>query len=113
MIGDFRYALRSLVRTPVFSVIAVLTLALGIGANTAIFTVVDAVLLRPLPFEHPEKLVSIFNTGPQLEQGPISPANFLDWRQQNRPFERMAAYSNEVFTLLGGEAPERLRVERV
>jgi predicted permease len=113
MLNDFRYTFRTLLKSPLFSIVAIVTLALGIGANTAIFTVVDAVLLRPLPFPHPQELIRIFGTGPQLDKAPISPANFLDWKQQNRAFERIAAYTDEVFTLLGAEGPERLRVERV
>ena len=113
MIQDFRYAVRALLRSPVFTIVGVLTLGLGIGANTAIFTVVDAVLIRPLPFHQPQQLVSIFSTSAQLDQGPVSPANFLDWRKQARSFERMAAYTGDVYTLLGGETPERLRGQRV
>lgn len=113
MLNDFRYALRTLLRSPLFTIVAVLTLALGIGANTAIFTVVDAVLIRPLPFARPDDLIRIFATGPQLDNAPVSPANFLDWKEQNRVFERMVAYTDTVFTLAGGEMPERVRAERV
>ncbi|HEY4283830.1 MAG TPA: ABC transporter permease, partial [Chthoniobacterales bacterium] len=113
MLNDLRHSIRTLLRSPVFSVVAVLTLALGIGLNTAIFTVVDSVLGRPLPFSRPAELVRIFGTGPQLDQAPVSPANFLDWKQQNGVFDKIAAYTDEVFTLLGTETPERLRAERV
>ena len=113
MLTDFRFALRLLRKSPGFTLVAVLTLALGIGANTAIFTVFDALLLKPLPFAKPEQLVRIYNTGPQLDEAPISPANFLDWQQQNRVFQEIAAYTGNVFTMLGGEVPERLPGARV
>ena len=113
MLNDFRYVVRTLLKSPLFTIVAIVTLALGIGANTAIFSVVDAVLLRPLPFSQPEQLVRIFGTSPQLDRSPVSPANFLDWRERNQVFERICAYTDDVMTLLGSEAPERLRVERV
>jgi len=94
---DVLYGMRMMRRSPAFTAVAVLTLALGIGANAAIFSVVNAVLLRPLPFEKPDRLVTIFHTPPQ-ESFPgvptfaVSPANFLDWRDQNRAFEGMSAF---------------------
>jgi putative ABC transport system permease protein len=113
MITDLKYALRMLVRTPAFTIVAVLALALGIGANTAIFSVIDTVLLRPLPYEKPERLVQVFGTGPQLDKVPSSPANFLDWKERNQVFEQIAAYNGTTFTWLSGEMPERLRACRV
>src|SRR6478735_3376476 len=113
MMTDFRYALRMLVKFPIFSGLAILTLALGIGANTAIFTVFDAVLLKPLPLVRPEQLVRIYNTGPQLDRAPVSPANFLDWKEQNRVFQQIAAYSGNDYTMLGRDVPERLLGARV
>src|SRR5262245_38336111 len=103
---DLRFALRQLRKSPGFSLIAIVTLALGIGANTAIFSVFDAVLLKPLPFPTPDQLVRIYGTGPQLDKAPVSPANFLDWKSQNAVFHRIAAYTVEDFTMLGGELPE-------
>src|SRR5947208_1129591 len=103
MINDFRYAIRGLLRTPGFALVAIITLALGIGANTAIFTVIDAVLLRPLPFVRPAELVRIFGTSPQLDKLLVSPANFLDWKQQNGVFQKISAYTSDTLTLLGGE----------
>src|SRR5262245_7493406 len=113
MISDLRFALRQLRKSPGFTFVAVLTLALGIGANTAIFTVFDALLLKPLPFAKPEQLVRIYSTGPQQDDAPVSPANFLDWQQQNLVFQEIAVYSGNAFTMLGGEAPERLWGARV
>jgi putative ABC transport system permease protein len=113
MMTDLRYAVRMLVKFPIFSGLAILTLALGIGANTAIFTVFDAVLLKPLPLVRPEQLVRIYNTGPQLDRAPVSPANFLDWKEQNRAFQQIAAYSGYDYTMLGRDVPERLLGARV
>ena len=109
MLNDLRYAFRMLLKSPGFSSIAILTLALGIGANAAIFSVVNAVLLRPLPFPHSEQLVRIFGTQPQLAKAPSSPANFLDWQKQNQVFTAIAAYNGKGFNILGSERPERLR----
>ncbi len=109
MITDLRYAFRMLLKSPGFSSIAIITLALGIGANAAIFSVVNAVLLRPLPFPHADQLVRIFGTQPQLAKAPSSPANFLDWQKQNQVFTGIAAYNGKGFNAIGGEQPERLR----
>lgn len=113
MINDFRFAFRKLWKSPGFTFVAVLTLALGMGANTAIFTVFDAVLLRPLPFVRPEQLLRIYTAGPEIDRGPVSPANFLDWKEQNHVFQQIAAYSGNDYTLLGRDLPERLLGARV
>lgn len=113
MINDLRFAIRMLVRSPAFSILAILTLALAIGANSAVFSVINAVLLRPLPYENPEQLVRVFGTQPQLAQAPTSPANFLDWKEQNQAFERIATFVGQGFNLLGGDKPERVRGARV
>src|ERR1700683_2837324 len=83
---DVRYALRAMRMAPGFAAVAVLTLALGIGANTAIFSVVHAVLLKPLPFPHPEQLVELWETEPVPGNYPLSDQDFLDWRGGNRAF---------------------------
>lgn len=111
--NDIRYAIRQLFKNPGFSIIAIVTLALGIGANTAIFSVVNAVLLRPLPYAHPEQLVQVFGTQSQLAEAPCSPANFLDWKERNEAFAGIAAYTNEGYNLTGSNTPERLRGTRV
>jgi putative ABC transport system permease protein len=105
---DIRYGLRTLGRSPGFLVVAVLTLALGIGANTAIFSVVDAVLLRPLPFRAPDQLVALFETESAAGSFPLTGADYLDWRSQNQTFEDMATYSyQENFNASGAGEPER------
>ncbi|HEV8525028.1 MAG TPA: ABC transporter permease [Terriglobales bacterium] len=93
MLNELRYALRMLLKTPGFTAVAVLTLALGIGANTAIFSVVNAVLLRPLPFKDPERLVTVWERNPKVgyDQNTVGPATYHDWRTQNQVFEQVAA----------------------
>ena len=98
---DLRYGIRILAKAPVFSFIAILTLALGIGANTAIFSVFNGVLLKPLPFHDPDKLVSLFEKIPNFDNGSISYPNFKDWRQMNRTFADMAVYRSVGFNLSG------------
>jgi predicted permease len=110
---DLRFAARMLLKRPGFTAVAVLTLALGIGANTAIFSVVNAVLLRPLPYREPGRLVELWETNPVKgwTDAPAAPANFYDWQEQNEAFEGMAGYrpSPGNFALMGTGEPERLR----
>src|SRR5690349_21377656 len=108
---DLRYALRMLRKHPGFTVIAVITLALGIGANTAIFSVINAVLLRPLPFAEPERLVNLWETRPQRGtlQNSASYPNFADWRDQNSVFEYVVAYNSNDYVLTGDDNPVRLQ----
>src|SRR5258705_4735850 len=112
---DIRYSLRVLAKNPAFTIIAVIALALGIGANSAIFSLVDAVLLRPLPFKHPEQLVMVWENAAHLgfPRNTPSPANFLDWQRQNTVFTGMAAMSERSFNLTGVGEPERLDGRRV
>src|SRR5438874_10505927 len=112
---DIRYALRVLVKNPAFTIIAVIALALGIGANSAIFSVVNAVLLRPLPFKHPEQLVMVWENAAHLgfPRNTPSPANFLDWQKQAQSFTGMAAFAEKSFNLTGVGEPERLEGRRV
>jgi predicted permease len=106
---DLRYALRQLRKSPAFTTVAMLTLALGIGANTAIFSVIDAVLLRPLPFHNPGRLVVVKTTerGRRDDIGVSYPA-FLDWRARNHVFEGLSAYRTDDFTLTGVSEPAHL-----
>jgi putative ABC transport system permease protein len=109
---DLRYAFRLLLKNPGFTGIAVLTLALGIGANTAIFSVVNGVLLRPLPFHDPSRLVLVAEKSP-FRTVSTSYQNFVDWRGQSRSFESMEAVRNATITLTGSGEPERLNVQFV
>ena len=107
---DVLYGLRMLRRNPGFTAVAVLTLALGIGANTAIFSVVNAVMLRPLPFEEPDRLVYVWesNPGRGWPRFSVSPPNFMDWRVQNLSFENLAAYNSGTSVLTGSGDAERI-----
>ena len=111
MLQDIRYSARTLSKNPGFAAVAVLTLALGIGANTAIFSVVENVLLRPLPYPQPENLVQIWNTyPPQVPRGALSPGDYADWRQQNASFSEMGGYAqiSQGFNLTGEREPQRV-----
>ncbi len=104
---DLRYAGRGLLKSPGFTAVAVLTLALGIGANTAIFSVVDSVLLKPLPFQQPERLVQVFERT-RGGLGTASPPNFTDWRSTSTAFEEMGAYTGTAGALTGAGEPQRV-----
>ena len=110
---DLRYAFRMLLKQPAFTALAVIALALGIGANTAIFSVVNAVLLRSLPYNDAERLVMIWGTTPQTDRASTSPADFIDYKEQNQVFEHVAAFNAGSFTLTGGDEPEQIRGARV
>jgi len=112
---DLRYAIRTFVRTPGFVVLAVVTIAIGVGANTAIFSVVNATLLRPLPFPRGHELVLVSQTNRQTRQSfnNANAANFLDWRARNRSFTGMAGFREAGVTLTSGDHPERLSAAMV
>ncbi|MDQ3803688.1 MAG: ABC transporter permease [Acidobacteriota bacterium] len=112
---DVRYGVRALLKQPGFAAVAVLTLALGIGANSTIFSFANGVLLRPLPYENPERLVLVDETAPKrgITSMGVSFPNFLDWRAQNQVFEDIAAYQAGTYTLVGGGEPEQIRGARV
>ena len=105
---DIRYALRMLAKNPGVSAIALLTLALGIGANTAIFSVVSAVLLQPLPYNAPDRLVSLWENVPEHGRWRVAPANFFDWKKQNTVFTDVTAFGASTLTLTGDGDPEQL-----
>jgi putative ABC transport system permease protein len=109
---DLRFALRMIRTSPGFTVIAVLTLALGIGANTAIFSFVDAVLLQPLPYPHPEQIVMVWEKPPGGERNGISTLNFLDWKRENTVFSAIAAETGGSMTLTGGDRPVQVQGAR-
>src|ERR1041384_1958319 len=110
LMKDIRYGVRGLLKRPGFTAIALITLALGIGANTAIFSVVNAVLLRPLPFRDPDKLVIVWEdaTFAGLPLNTPAPANYVDWKNQNQSFADMAASRETSFNLTGDGEPERV-----
>jgi predicted permease len=110
---DLRYALRQLRKSPGFATVAVLTLALGIGANTAIFSVVNAVLLNPLPFPNASRLVSMFEATKNFPQGSISYPNFLDWQRGNHAFQAIAAYRWNDGAITGVGEAEEVRSQRI
>src|SRR5687767_13029237 len=117
MFKELRYAARTLLKRPGFSVVAVLTLALGIGANTAIFSVVNATLLRPLPFKDPERVVMIWGYLPKFAQTADTlanaSANFLVLKADTQSFERLAAFRSWSWQMTVGGEPELLRGARV
>jgi putative ABC transport system permease protein len=110
LLQDLRYGVRMLLKRPAFTLVAVLTLALGIGANTAIFSVVNAVVLRPLPFAEPERLVQVWETMPGNDKRWVAPGNFVDWQKQAQVFEQFAGYAQSPLNLTGdGGEPARLQ----
>jgi predicted permease len=109
LLQDLRYGLRMLAKSPGFTAIAILTLALGIGANTALFSVVNGVLLTPLAYPHPGQLVATYGKSPGFDRAPITYLNFLDWQRDTQTFSSMAIYRNQDYNFIGtGEAAERL-----
>jgi putative ABC transport system permease protein len=109
ILRDARYAVRQLTKSPGFAAVAILTMALGIGATSAMFSVINAVLLRPLPFPDSDALVQVNEIVPQYGRFSVAPASFLDWRAQNTSFERIFAVSARDATFVGADGPERIR----
>src|SRR6266852_1046663 len=106
---DLRYGGRMLLKNPGFTAVAVLTLALGIGANTAIFSIVNGVLLQPLPYPHPEQLAVVARTAPRFDHPvPVSGPNFLDWRARARQFQFLAGFDGRGFTVMFANEPENI-----
>ncbi len=110
LLQDLRYGARMLLKKPGFTLIAVLTLALGVGANTAIFSVINSLMLRPLPFREPDKLFQVWESNVKLgyNETDASYPNFADWRDQNQVFEQIAIYSGGTYNLAGAAEPERI-----
>ena len=108
LLHDLLYAARGLRKAPGFAVTAILTLALGIGATSAIFSLLDAVLLRPLPFPEPGRLVAISERPPHYLRNTVSTPTYLDWREQNHTFENMGAMETGSLTITGDGVPARL-----
>src|SRR5262249_37014525 len=114
VLQDLKYGLRMLRKSPGFTLIALLTLAIGIGANTAIFSVVNTVLLRPLPYKDPDRLVMLWQISSIFGShvGASAP-EYLDYRERNHVFSRMGAYASLSFNLTGGREPQRIKAARV
>ena len=113
-VDDLRYAIRQMFKSPGFAAVAIITLALGIGANTAVFSVIDAVILRPLPYDKPERLISAQSASTQNSAGKaLSYPDFFDWRSQNRTLEHLVSYHDNSFTLTGLSRPVHVEGEIV
>src|SRR4029453_8797569 len=112
MLQDLRYGVRSLTKTPAFTIIALIALALGIGANTAIFTVINTVLLRPLPYPDSDRLAMLWETNPRFQIGvdtlPVAPGNVMDWREEKSVFEELSAVGPGRVNISGDGEPERI-----
>lgn len=108
--ADVRYALRTLTKSPGFTIVALVTLALGIGASTAIFSVVDAVLLRPLPYPNPQRIVTVWEQEANGHRTHLADPNFLDFRAQNRTLSALAVFNSGPDSVSGGSEPQRLNV---
>ena len=107
-IASFRYAFRGLLRQPTFALVAIVTLALGIGANTAIFSVIKTVVLNPLPYQSPEKIAILWEVNPDGNQGPVSVPTFEDWKRDAKAFESLAAYRHVDFSYKGTGDPQNV-----
>jgi predicted permease len=110
---DVRYGFRVLLKSPGFAAVAILTLALGIGANTALFSVVNGVLFNPLPFPKPDELVALYSRSPTFQQGSITYLNFLDWQKDNQSFASLSASRSDDFNLTGAGEPERVHIHMI
>jgi putative ABC transport system permease protein len=111
LIQDLRYAVRGLIKKPGFTFIAVMTLALGIGANSAIFSAINALLLKPLPIPNQDRVVAIWEKNPSrgINHNEVAFANYLDWRGQNHSFDQLAMERWWSTNLTGGDMPERIQ----
>jgi predicted permease len=113
LLHDVRYGLRVLAKSPGFTAIAILTLALGIGANTALFSVVNGVLLNPLPFPNPDQLFALYSKTDTFNQSSVTYLNFLDWQKNNHSFSSLCAFRSDNYNLTGAGEPERLHAHMV
>src|ERR1044071_5238718 len=113
MLADLKYALRTLIKSPAFTLVAILTLALGISASTAIFSVLDAVLLRPLPYPNQERLVEVSELNESGRGMPFAEPNFNDLATRNHSFEAVAAYNRSSDAVAGGIEPARTNLAGV
>ena len=111
-IADLRYAFRALTRQPMFTVIALLTLTLGIGANTAIFSMIKTVLLNPLPYEDPEQVVVLWEVNPEGNLEQVSIPTYIDWRDEAPSVEALAAYRQVFYSYVGNDDPRDVSAVR-
>src|SRR6185295_6279228 len=111
LLRDLKFSIRSLLKRPALTLIAIVTLAIGIGANSAIFSVVNALLLKPLPFPDPDRIVAVWDKNPSrgVERNEVSVANYLDWKAQNKSFEHLGVYNWWSTNLTGSDTPERVQ----
>src|SRR6202171_3114460 len=110
---DVRYGFRVLGKNPGFTAIAILTLALGIGANTSLFSVVNGVLLNPLPFPNPDELVAVYAKSPTFQESSIAYPNFLDWQKDNLSFASLCAFRSDDYNMVGAGEPERVHIHQI
>jgi hypothetical protein len=108
LLQDIKFGTRTLLRTPSFTIVAVLTMALAIGANTAMFSVINAVLLRPLQMHHPERVMAVWQVDPNGSPNAFTTPNFVEWKRQGGTVGRMAVYSAASFNLADKDTPERI-----
>ena len=115
LLKDVRYSFRTLLKRPAFAVIVIATLALSIGANTAIFSVVNGVLLQPLPYPNSDRLLALRDSNNQTKQpdSQVAPGNFIEWQKQTKVFSALEAYRTVSYNLTGEGSPERLLAGRV
>src|SRR4029453_17455315 len=115
MLKDLQFALRQLAKQPAFTFIAVMTIALAIGANTAVLSLVNALLVRPLPYREPQQIVLLLQhfKSQNLERIPVSPAEFVDYESRAQDFEKLGAFGYVDFNLASGDKPERIAGARV
>src|SRR4030095_3842827 len=113
LLSDIRYAVRSLLKQPAFTFIALCTFAFGIGAKTALLSVVNGVVLNPLPFDRPEELVTLHQRKPNFETGAIPLPNFRDWQKENQTFSAMAISRGYGFSMIGLGEAERVSARLV
>ena len=111
LLRDLKFSVRSLLKRPALTVIAITTLAVGIGANSAIFSTINSLLLRPLPFPDPDRIVALWDKVPSrgVERNEVTIANYLDWRAQNKTFEQLGIYRWWSTNLTGSDSPERVQ----
>src|SRR5881227_2223750 len=113
LLQDFRYGARMVLKSPSVSIVVILALALGIGANTAIFSVINSVLLRPLPYDQADRLLFLNERSRVMDEMSISYPNFTDWRNQNHVFEKIGVYNRGSYNLIGSGEAERIPTAQV